>query len=156
MATNYKITVRLNGAYAVDEQLLDDIHQAARSFVGSGVKTEIECSDAHKIAAEQLADALDDAILRAHAITSIRISGSDYKAEPSRRFSFKARDDIFLPTFELELEGNHTDCAAITSQLEKLTKVKRQWYSPLVLNGTVSSSVVTVVVYASSSRPLSR
>jgi hypothetical protein len=148
MVTHYKLTVALRGAYALDERLLQDIYEAAQTFLNSDIKTQIDCSDAYKIEAECLSDALDDAILRAHAITSINLSGDNYKEQPKRRFSFRAHDEIFLSTIQIDIEGSHKECAALGAQLEKLLSVKRQWYSPLVLNGTVSSAVTTVVVVA--------
>jgi hypothetical protein len=146
MATSYDITVEQRGAYALDEQILYDIYEAAKAFLDEGIEIEIECSGgAYKIKAEELSEALDDPLLRAHPITKIELSGSDYGADPKRRFSFKAEDDMFTPTVKLDIRGNHKDCSALASQLEKLISAKRQAYSPIAPNGDVTSGITTIL-----------
>lgn len=146
MATSYNITVEQRGAYALDEQVLRDVHEAAKAFLDGDIKIEIECSSgAYKVVAEEPAEALDDPLLRAHPITMIKLSGDNYKADPRRSFSFRARDDVFLPTIHIEMTGNHNDCSALASQLEKLMSAKRQAYSPMILNGDVTSTITTIL-----------
>jgi hypothetical protein len=72
MATSYNIKVEQRGAYALDKRILQDIYEAAQGFLGVEIGTDIECSKGtYKIKAEQLLEALDDPLLRAHPITKI-------------------------------------------------------------------------------------
>jgi hypothetical protein len=133
----FQTRLSLTGAYSVDATLLEDIVERAKAFLQSEVTIEVNFSDVHYIKTENLEEVVQDSLVRTDVITGISILGRNARAH--LKFFFKVRNNPVLPTIVVEIEGPQDACRSLSTHIERLLKVKRQWYSPIVPNNSFVS-----------------
>jgi hypothetical protein len=143
----YQTTLSLRGGYNLDRQLLEEIFHHATVFVKGNVDVEIEFGDVHKLNSQDLEALLEDSLIRTDMITGVEIKGRNYEVEPRRSFDFEANSEsVFRATCRLQVSGEQEISRALSDRIERLIRVKRQWYSPILLNDTESSLIIVIAV----------
>lgn len=128
---SYKTSLELGGAYKFDAALFRDLYSAAVAFLESELKITLNFADVHRLTATDIDDALNDQLLRTHVISEFSLDGANYLANPRRSFNLRARQDTFLATLSIEIEGSREQCTLLRNQIEDLLRPKKLWYSPL-------------------------